>query len=97
MPKCFEDQIFCEWTKFLHFVNRCLKKCFHNGELFKPGYLGQLQHHSVDSELLIKFIEKMVLHLQGIESQVQKLKDGQMKTSHFHIIDLISESSLRLS
>ena len=56
LPMCFEDEVFSQWTKLLHLVNRCAKKVFDNGNLFKEGL-------PVDTDLLIKFIEKQVTML----------------------------------
>ena len=72
LPKCFENEIFMQWAKFIQILNRCLKKCFQNGEVFKKGYLGKNSAQPCDTESLIKYIEKMVQNLQPIEKLIGK-------------------------
>ena len=31
LPQCFSDEVFAAWAKFVHLLNRCLKKCFDGG------------------------------------------------------------------
>ena len=103
LPLCFEDEVFTQWTKFLHLVTRCLKKCFHDGDLFKPGYLGHTKPTAeIDTELLIKFIERKVQVLQSIEKQVTQRKHQpagapRMREAHLQVIEIISESSMKLA
>ena len=57
LQSCFEDELFSQWGKLLHVLNRCLAQAFACDE---DGL-------RLDQELLIKYIEKLVRHLQNVE------------------------------
>lgn len=90
-----------QWTKFAHLIKRCLKKCFLDGNVFNKGFMGQQSPLSViDTEQLIKYIEKLVHSLQTIEKVIGAIfsrkssNSSVMKEAHLQIIEVVSESSL---
>lgn len=51
----------------------------------------------IDTEQLIKYIERLVNNLQAVEKLVNiiyKKASSPLKDAHIHIINLVSESSL---
>ena len=34
LPKCFENDLFMQWCKFVQILNKCLKRCFDDGKIF---------------------------------------------------------------
>jgi len=117
LPACFENELFTAWCKMLHILNRCLKKAFHNGDVFKEGYFGKRDNDEncslnlngvkghFDSQLLVRYIEALIQHLQKVEGLVwvyfpdnsADLRRQEIRDAHFKLIGTISEQSLSLS
>lgn len=107
-----EDEVFYSWSRFVQILNKCISKCFTR----QPGApklpssalnnTAALPVCSIDQDLLIQYIEKMVQSMQNIEKLVKRapqagilghVETGNIRAQHLKVIETITESSLKLS